>query len=264
MTNHKTYRAEGSARPRLRVAASLALLFGVLAPAIVLSGPRAAVAGEVGALPAGIGACVSCHTMDSALSHPLLVAPSRGAPARLPLDAGRMTCLTCHDQDKAQGHDSRGTQGESYLRGAETAGGLCIQCHTGGPDAASAHAAGLGRAHLLRGSRRSGPHQAGRLDEESKACVGCHDGSTASDAGSHALPFSPGGDPSDHPIGVLVNAKTQREDCGIRSSQAIDTRVRLYNNAIGCGSCHNVYSDQKDLLVISNQRSALCLSCHVQ
>lgn len=78
------------------------------------------------------------------------------------------------------------------------------------------------------------------------------------------MSISPGEGPSDHPIGVLVSAKSTREDCTIRTPHAIDPRVRLYNNAIGCGSCHNVYSDQEDLLVMSNQRSALCLSCHVQ
>lgn len=251
------------ARSRTRIAALLAVLAAALAPAILFSGPRAA-SGEVGSLPVGIGACTSCHGIDASLSHPLLVRPSAVTPASLPLDAGRLTCLTCHDEDRARGHEARTASGVAYLRGTDSAGGLCVQCHTGGPDAASAHAAGLGRAHLSRGSRRAGPHPGGRLDAESTGCVGCHDGSTASDAGGHAMSISPGEGPSDHPIGVLVSAKSTREDCTIRTPHAIDPRVRLYNNAIGCGSCHNVYSDQEDLLVMSNQRSALCLSCHVQ
>lgn len=78
------------------------------------------------------------------------------------------------------------------------------------------------------------------------------------------MSMSPGLGPTDHPIGVLVSANSTREDCTIRTPHAIDPRVRLYNNAIGCGICHNVYSDQGDLLVTSNQRSVLCLSCHVQ
>lgn len=250
-------------RPRARVAALLAVLVAALAPAILFSGPRAA-SGEVGSLPVGIGACTSCHGIDAALSHPLLVKSNGVTPAALPLDAGRLTCLTCHDEEKARGHEARTASGVAFLRGTESAGGLCVQCHTGGSDAASAHAAGLGRAHLSRGSRRAGPHPGGRLDAESTSCVGCHDGSTASDAGGHAMSISPGEGPADHPIGVLVSAKSTREDCTIRTPHAIDPRVRLYNNAIGCGSCHNVYSDQEDLLVMSNKHSALCLSCHVQ
>ncbi|MFZ2872894.1 MAG: hypothetical protein WAZ94_00255 [Phycisphaerales bacterium] len=178
--------------------------------------------GEVGSLLVGIGAYTSCRGIDASLSHPLLVRLSGVTPALLPLDPGRLTCLTCHDRDKARGHEAGTASAAAFLRGTEPAGGLCVRCHTAGPEAAAAHAAGLGRAHLSRGSRRAGPHPGGRLDAESTGGVGCHDGSTASGAGGHAMSVSPGAGPTDYPIGALVSAKSTREDCTIRTPHAID------------------------------------------
>jgi predicted CXXCH cytochrome family protein len=40
--------------------------------------------------------------------------------------------------------------------------------------------------------------------------------------------------------------------------------VKLYEGKIGCGSCHNIYSKEKYMLVISNDSSVLCLECHLK
>ncbi|HEX2837633.1 MAG TPA: cytochrome c3 family protein [Phycisphaerales bacterium] len=69
----------------------------------------------------------------------------------------------------------------------------------------------------------------------------------------------------DHPIGVVADEPSQeREDWGLRPARLIDRRVRLFGRAVGCGSCHSVYSKRANLLVMNNQNSALCMSCHVQ
>ena len=36
----------------------------------------------------------------------------------------------------------------------------------------------------------------------------------------------------------------------------------LFNNRVECISCHNPHASAAKLLIKSNQRSALCLTCH--
>ena len=68
---------------------------------------------------------------------------------------------------------------------------------------------------------------------------------------------------TEHPVGVRY-----RRDAGRRSGSplvpldAVDPRIRLFDDRVGCGSCHSPYSTRDDQLVMSNERSRLCLSCH--
>jgi predicted CXXCH cytochrome family protein len=48
----------------------------------------------------------------------------------------------------------------------------------------------------------------------------------------------------------------------LRPESALDRRVRLFDRRVGCGSCHSPYAEGRALLVMSNVRSRLCLSCH--
>lgn len=123
----------------------------------------------------------------------------------------------------------------------------------------------------------------------SKACLSCHDGSTALDSfgggtGSSFIPASArvgyGGDlTKDHPIGFeytvalatadgeLYNPTTQNSGLGAQ----IDDDM-LFDNGSGsktkleCGSCHDVHNTKSaansKLLLIANNSSALCLTCH--
>ncbi len=203
--------------------------------------------------------CTVCHAMDDGFSHPVEVAPSMRVPAVLPLEDGRMTCETCHDGKLGQGHSSRAAVGRDFLRVPEELGSLCSACHAS-DSGRVVHGSGGLRAHLASTDlRRRTP----RIDEESLACMGCHDGTAASDTGSHqGATMKPG---QDHPIGVVADESSQeREDWGLRPARSIDRRVRLFGRTVGCGSCHSVYSKRDNLLVMSNQNSALCMSCHVQ
>jgi predicted CXXCH cytochrome family protein len=95
--------------------------------------------------------------------------------------------------------------------------------------------------------------------------MSCHDGTTAGDAGWHAGKSSRSTTERDHPVGVKYRDKSASagsEDVHLVSEKALDPRVRLFNSAVGCGSCHSVYSQTDSLLVVSNQRSQLCLKCH--
>lgn len=205
--------------------------------------------------------CESCHLFEKSQSHPIDVAPSLQTPASLPLTDGRITCLTCHDSTLASGHSQRARTGRSFLRSSDEGGSLCSQCHETTRSTKLPHATNLLKAHLTL-TRDSG--SLASLDSESVTCMSCHDGATASDAGSHHSPAAMGDKfPADHPIGISLEARNpDREEGTIKPVRSIDKRVRLFRGTVGCGSCHSVYSKQADLLVMSNQRSALCQACH--
>ncbi|MCA9285954.1 MAG: hypothetical protein KDA22_12095, partial [Phycisphaerales bacterium] len=106
------------------------------------------------------------------------------------------------------------------------------------------------------------------LDAESVSCVGCHDGSVAFDAtfglptGQHARVAAQSMGNS-HPIGVPYRTPDDwPSGAGLRSRFELDRRLRLFDDRLGCGTCHSVYSSRERLLVMSNDRSAMCLSCH--
>ena len=206
--------------------------------------------------------CSSCHVFSKTLSHPVGVTPSMRVPDSMPLEEGRVTCLTCHDGAMASGHSERRSTGQDFLRGSEFAESLCSKCH-GETKSRTPHASEAMKAHLNASTKTNGVE---RLDAESLACMGCHDGTAASDAGANHTKGMGGMDdrfPSDHPIGIALDVrKPDREDGRMKSKNMIDSRVRLFGGTVGCGSCHSVYSKHEKLLVMSNQRSALCVACH--
>jgi predicted CXXCH cytochrome family protein len=102
--------------------------------------------------------------------------------------------------------------------------------------------------------------------------LSCHDGVTAPDvySSSHSTTWigqlgssQLGSGPlSSHPIGnqyPLANSKYH----GIAGVQA-DGRVKLPGGRVQCTSCHDPHNTERhpSMLVKSNNRSALCLSCH--
>ncbi len=105
-------------------------------------------------------------------------------------------------------------------------------------------------------------------------CLGCHDGTVATSTigSSHSMlagvreGFSVPKDFvwRDHPIGIPYPTGNRREYRPIAFVEK--TRVRLPQGRIECISCHDPHhtSGLDDLLVMSNRRSALCLSCHVK
>jgi len=227
------------------------------------------------------------------MSHPVGVAPTMRVPDDLPLDHGTVTCLTCHLDGGPEGHSRASRTHDGMLRRA-SAPALCVSCHTGRQHSAKAmHAAYSGRAHLRRrgsAERRMLNAESSllrtpnlalstsiALDDESRTCLSCHDGTTATDIGlgSDGGPITHA---SGHPVGVAY-----RSIGGLASSSIVaptgsggtllgygqlvpvstlDPRIRLFDGNIGCGSCHSPYSQEHGLLVMDNYRSRLCLSCH--
>ena len=101
------------------------------------------------------------------------------------------------------------------------------------------------------------------MDVESKDCLSCHDGTVARDVGIRASEVSEGSHVSSHPVGVPQEPRLGRKSIApMVPAVAVNHRVRLFDGNVGCGSCHSLYSREEKLLVMSNFRSALCLSCH--
>lgn len=146
---------------------------------------------------------------------------------------------------------------------------LCLPCHT---PHISASAAPL----LISGAdvpRASYKTAGGQLNAASLVCLSCHDGVIARDvyAGSHgaswsdlAMPGHPAGQArwSSHPVGIEYPAAAE----GYASPQAViqGGLIKLPENRIQCTTCHDPHNTARHagMLVISNERSRLCLACH--
>jgi predicted CXXCH cytochrome family protein len=232
--------------------------------------------------------CDRCHRFARGLSHPVSV-PAPAGMTKLPLESGRVVCITCHDDRTLEPHGTTGprysvnSSSDPMLR-TDSVDSLCSTCHEGGLRGSSVHATGLMRAHLEGSdlSRPAGSSQSGRrsgaraalsserFDAETAACLNCHDGSVASDVGNHVDSMHRSGSggmggmdgPSSHPIGVLYKATSSRDAIELRAPGSLDQRIRLFDQRVGCGSCHSIYSGHQKELVFPNDRSALCLSCH--
>jgi predicted CXXCH cytochrome family protein len=216
--------------------------------------------------------CSGCHTPTDLFSHPVGVSPSFELPPDFPLFNGRITCATCHDSTSAAAHAAARQNGTDLLRGEASGADFCLQCHDQvGRDRTDLHGSMLGVAHLRWGEARTFGGVGGGLEplseaENSTKCLTCHDGSVASDVGHDRMtagsglggvPFGQAG----HPISMEYRAG-QRDSSPLHLPAMLDDRIRLFNERVECASCHSMYARTEDLLVLSNDRSALCLSCH--
>jgi predicted CXXCH cytochrome family protein len=223
------------------------------------------------------GNCQQCHDFDELFSHPVGVVPppEMTIPSGMPLTAGRMTCQTCHS-DLNDNHVQEPSRSRGFRSPISARPDFCNQCHTSsgftGPDM---HAGATSRAHLPGSDR--GPDRSslpkfgsiGSLDAESTSCLSCHDGSIARDIGHVSEPAGRGGlmrttSGNEHPIGMDYRLTDPQDSDGeLRPAAMLDDRIRLFNNQVGCGSCHSLYSTKPSRLVMSNKQSRLCLSCHM-
>jgi predicted CXXCH cytochrome family protein len=207
--------------------------------------------------------CGGCHKIDATFSHPIGVAASSRIPAGFPTTNGRITCVTCHDDSSAAAHSAARTQHTSLLRAPEK--GFCTNCHDpAGNRRHDLHAGSVQKAHARWSEEKKQTEQeaiaSATFDLASSSCLGCHDGTTAS-AVDHTIRFSSSPWASGHPIGVEYR-ENRRGSTRLKPRAMLDPRIRLFDDAVGCESCHSLYSQQSGLLVMSNERSALCLSCH--
>lgn len=191
--------------------------------------------------------CLDCHN-NLGLSHPTGMKPTMTMPTGFPLDsAGKTTCATCHK-----------THGEkAYLLNTLISGkAFCFLCHREG-------------LKNLHGGTGTGAHSNRKYeivdenflaDDLSIQCMSCHDSTLGKEAriGIGTWTHLQGGS---HPIGVdYMNAYTNKG--GFKHPSLLDSKIKLFNGKVGCGTCHNIYSKERDQLVMSNKGSVLCLECH--
>jgi predicted CXXCH cytochrome family protein len=230
--------------------------------------------------------CNNCHDNQALFSHPVNVLASMSVPADLPLENGQITCVTCHDNSSSQMHMQARANHTPMLR-AMDGESLCLQCHDAGQ---SMHGAKLGKAHLasMNASNGFGSTSSSSssnvltasdptvMDSVSRNCLSCHDGSVAKDVSSGvpmqgngriSLTSNVVGSRSDHPMGVYpvsgIRSTATGEMDHLYVPSALDSRIQLVEGKVSCISCHSPYSQKKKQLVMSNFKSALCLSCHV-
>lgn len=128
----------------------------------------------------------------------------------------------------------------------------------------------LGRAHLQFPQRDNSllSIASGNLDAESTTCLTCHDGSVARGVGIgiDEQPGSIGDHARSHTIGTIYkdhrSAAFGQTPFPMYPASTLNPRLRLFDGKLGCGSCHSPYAREDKLLVMSNTRSKLCLSCH--
>ena len=188
-------------------------------------------------------------------------------PADWPLGPdGAITCLTCHKRLPSPG-GAGGPSLNDFDGGATYPGEFCAKCHdrAGERSAASMHWLAVGVAHVVR--EEGGVRHAGVPDAESRKCLACHDGVSASDRSS-TTPLNRGlgslGDKSrNHPVGVeYPEHPTPGAAVRLRPASSLPARVRLPGGRVSCVSCHDLYSAGRHRLSVPVEESTLCFTCH--
>lgn len=204
--------------------------------------------------------CSGCHLMPEKNSHPSRILPSQPVPEGFPLDwQGRVTCATCHDP-----HAEDFQSNPDLLRSEARGRYFCLLCHERLLADSNSHLGVGGMAHAKSSTQPDRETLERVLDRFSLECLECHDGLIGPDPGYRVL-----GDESltyrermlSHPIGVDYREAARRSR-HLKPMETLPPLISLYEGKVGCGSCHNPYSRELGMLVFSDRRSALCLSCH--
>jgi predicted CXXCH cytochrome family protein len=102
------------------------------------------------------------------------------------------------------------------------------------------------------------------IDTFSFNCVSCHDGTNAS---NHSIRFKKSGSsdqssPLDvHPIGMHYGTASYMNS-QLKKPHQLHKDMLFADGRVGCLSCHNPLNPKKNHLVIENEYSNLCFSCH--
>lgn len=209
-------------------------------------------------------------------NHPVNVVPSSTVevPADWPLGfGGTITCLTCHRRMPSQGGSSPFLrdfdEGATDRLVAETDSvGFCVKCHGASTErsAASMHWMAVGVAHV-KTERTHARRRTGLLDNDSRRCMGCHDGVSANETANTTAwnrgPGSLGDRRRNHPVGVPYRDRSrQKSAIRLRPTSLLPAKVRLPDGQVSCVSCHDLYASGRHRLTVPIEGSALCFSCH--
>ena len=207
--------------------------------------------------------CTECHEEAKTLSHPVDIEPSMKVPNGFPLNWKReITCITCH-----VAHMAESKTGRSLMRNELKGEVFCRSCHNVAIEDLARHTTTLERAHVKKRSYTV-KNRFDLIDDLSMKCLNCHDAALSSDTlipvlgrGNYSHRASLG---VSHPIGVDYFDVAVRRAMPYIKPENLDKRITLFNKKIGCGTCHNPYSNEHFQLVMSNEGSRLCFACHIK
>ena len=166
-----------------------------------------------------------------------------------------------------------------------TSGQICLVCHTPHNADVSVSNAPLWNhetttATFSTYTSATMDATTGQPDASSKLCLSCHDGTVAVDnfgdqtGGTHFLTGNSNTGTAlsdDHPISFTYDAALASTDDGLYDPSTTNSGLGgtistdlLIGNQVQCASCHDVHNGSgiEKLLKISNDASALCLTCH--
>ncbi len=201
--------------------------------------------------------CEKCHKVGKQkLSHPIEIIPEKYIPADMPLVNGEMTCITCHFVHSASVLNVKFTR--YFLRRPGRGQLFCSTCHKID-----------NKGHLVFEKIHTGSFKVtnpnGTLDDYTLQCIECHDrfiNRTSLSAGSGKWKHS--SFKLNHPVGIIYQNFAVKNQAAYNALTTLPEEIRLFNGKIGCGTCHNVYSKEKFMLVTNNYQSRLCRQCHVK
>jgi len=200
-------------------------------------------------------ACNACHdNLAQKKSHPTDAVPSMSIPQDMPLVEGKLKCITCHYTHPKESLQFLG-ESQHYLRRQVKGIYFCITCHEINE-----------KGHIVYANIHAGSYKvtdtATRIDRMSLECIQCHDTymkDTAPFLGSgtwnHFRKSLP------HPIGISYKDVQMKRRGDFNPPGTLNREIRFFNDTIGCGTCHNIYSKSENMLVMEN-KGQLCLQCH--
>ena len=117
------------------------------------------------------------------------------------------------------------------------------------------------------GTRSAEPGPVG-LDSFSTECISCHDGASAVAIGANVRndPFASGRHSkhsgTDHPVGMDYQSYVAASGRKYKPIFGLNSKMVLVDGKVGCLTCHDPLNPERKHLVMSDTKSALCLSCH--
>jgi len=201
--------------------------------------------------------CETCHSeLREVQSHPTDIYPTLSIPKDMPLIEGRLTCITCHYVHPKEKNLS--IKKHYFLRRQVRGPFFCGVCHEMNE---KGHII-LENVHM--GSYKITDHTT-RIDRMSLECIECHDRHITEPVDSlGAGKWEHFNKKQNHPIGVSYEKSSTREIRQFRPASMLSKEIKLFDGKIGCGTCHNIYSKERFMLVVNNRKSMLCLECHIK
>ena len=96
----------------------------------------------------------------------------------------------------------------------------------------------------------------------SRACLGCHDGVSASNVRVTDAQSKSRGLTGDHPVLISYAQAYRRNPEELVAPNLIDSRLKLEGGQIGCLTCHSAASQERSFLTLPDTANGLCVSCH--